>query len=55
MEHGVAVRSGTEFGARGEGFIRLTFAGEPKEFEIGLDRLARAMRAVSEGGVAAAE
>ena len=46
LKHGVAVRSGTEFGARGEGFIRLTFAGEPAQFRPGLDRLAKAMQAL---------
>ena len=46
MRHGVAVRSGTEFGARGEGFIRLTFSGTPAEFEPGLERLGKAMRAL---------
>jgi aspartate aminotransferase len=46
LKHGVAVRSGTEFGARGEGFIRLTFAGEPAQFKPGLERLAEAMRAL---------
>jgi aspartate aminotransferase len=46
LKHGVAVRSGTEFGARGEGFIRLTFAGEPAQFQPGLERLAKAMRAL---------
>lgn len=46
LRHGVAVRSGTEFGQRGEGFIRLTFAGPPARFEPGLERLARAMRSV---------
>lgn len=46
LKHGVAVRSGTEFGARGEGFIRLTFAGEPAQFKPGLERLAQAMRAL---------
>jgi aspartate aminotransferase len=46
MQHGVAVRSGTEFGARGEGYIRLTFAGKPAEFEPGLERLGKAMRAL---------
>lgn len=47
LEHGVAVRSGTEFGPKGgEGFIRLTFAGEPKEFKPGLERLDKAMRAL---------
>jgi aspartate aminotransferase len=46
LKHGVAVRSGTEFGARGEGFIRLTFAGELSQFQPGLERLAKAMRAL---------
>ncbi len=46
LKHGVAVRSGTEFGARGEGYIRLTFAGEPAQFKPGLERLAQAMRAL---------
>src|SRR5579864_2588119 len=47
LQHGVAVRSGTEFGPKGgEGFIRLTFAGEPKEFKPGLERLDKAMRAL---------
>jgi len=46
LRHGVAVRSGTEFGARGEGYIRLTFAGEPAQFQPGLERLAKAMRAL---------
>jgi len=46
LRHGVAVRSGTEFGPRGEGFIRLTFAGEPSQFEPGLQRLEKAMRSL---------
>jgi aspartate aminotransferase len=46
LKNGVAVRSGTEFGTRGEGFIRLTFAGEPAQFGPGLERLAKAMRAL---------
>jgi aspartate aminotransferase len=46
LKHGVAVRSGTEFGARGEGYLRLTFCGEPSEFEPALQRLAAAMHAV---------
>ena len=46
LKHGVAVRSGTEFGARGEGYIRLTFAGEPAQFRPGLERLEKAMRAL---------
>ena len=46
MQHGVAVRSGTEYGRRGEGFIRLCFAGEIAQFKPGLDRLALVMRAL---------
>lgn len=46
LKHGVAVRSGTEFGPGGEGYIRLTFAGAPAHFERGLERLNRAMRAL---------
>jgi aspartate/methionine/tyrosine aminotransferase len=43
MQHGVAVRSGTEYGRRGEGFIRLCFAGEIAQFKPGLERLAQVM------------
>jgi aspartate/methionine/tyrosine aminotransferase len=46
LRHGVAVRSGTEFGPRGEGFIRLTFAGEASKFEPGLRRMEAAMRSL---------
>ena len=46
MKHGVAVRSGTEYGKRGEGFIRLCFAGEIAKFKPGLERLAVAMQAL---------
>ena len=46
LAHGVAVRSGTEFGPRGEGYIRLTFAGEVGTFKPGLERLDQAMRAL---------
>ena len=44
LQHGVAVRSGTEFGPRGEGYIRLTFAGETTRFQPGLERMDKAMR-----------
>jgi len=46
MRHGVAVRSGTEYGPRGEGFIRLCFAGEIAQFKPGLERLAEVMRSL---------
>jgi len=52
LRHGVAVRSGTEFGARGEGFIRLTFAGAITSFEPGLGRLNIAMRALHNSAAA---
>lgn len=42
LEHGVAVRSGTEFGERGEGYVRLSFAGEPDSYAEGVARLADA-------------
>lgn len=44
--HGVAVRSGTEYGRRGEGFIRLCFAGEIAQFKPGLERLAEVMHSL---------
>ena len=46
FRHGVEVRSGTEFGQQGEGYIRLTFAGAPAEFRPGLERMAEAMQAL---------
>jgi aspartate/methionine/tyrosine aminotransferase len=45
-QQGVAVRSGTEYGPRGEGFIRLSFAGEIAQFKPGLERLAEAMHSL---------
>ena len=42
MEHGVAVRSGTEFGSAGEGYVRLTFAASDEDIVEGIDRLGRA-------------
>jgi aspartate aminotransferase len=44
--HGVTVRSGTEFGPRGEGYVRLTFAGDAASFRPALARLETAMRAL---------
>jgi len=44
LKHGVAVRNGPEFGPNGEGYIRLTFAGKPEHFKLGLERLENAMR-----------
>ena len=46
LHHGVGVRSGTEFGPAGEGYIRLTFAGSVAKFEPGLERLHTAMKAL---------
>ncbi len=53
LHHGVAVRSGTEFGPRGEGFIRLTFAGSVASFKPGLERLHTAMKALDNQTTAA--
>jgi aspartate/methionine/tyrosine aminotransferase len=40
---GVLVRSGTEFGANGEGQIRLAFTTSVEELEEGMDRLKKAL------------
>jgi aspartate aminotransferase len=42
QQHGVAVRSGTEFGSEGEGFVRLTFAASDDDILEGVNRMARA-------------
>lgn len=42
LEHGVAVRSGSEFGTAGEGYVRLTFAAADEEVREGILRLGRA-------------
>lgn len=42
LERGVAVRSGTEFGPAGEGYVRLTFAAADEEIREGIERLGRA-------------
>ena len=39
----VAVRSGTEFGSGGEGWIRLSYSGPLKDVNEGIDRLALAL------------
>ncbi len=44
--HGVTVRSGTECGPRGEGYIRLTFAGDADSFKPPMERLATTMHAL---------
>lgn len=41
-EHGVAVRSGTEFGSAGEGHVRLTFAASDEEILEGIERMGKA-------------
>ncbi|MEU9347720.1 aminotransferase class I/II-fold pyridoxal phosphate-dependent enzyme [Streptomyces sp. NPDC048278] len=38
--HGVAVRPGSEFGARGEGHLRLSYAASPQSITEGVRRLA---------------
>ena len=39
MEGGVALLSGTSFGAAGEGYIRLSFANSQENLQIALDRI----------------
>jgi aspartate aminotransferase len=42
-EKGVLVRSGTEFGERGQGHVRLSFTITSEELEEGMDRFKRAL------------
>ncbi|MEW1720568.1 aminotransferase class I/II-fold pyridoxal phosphate-dependent enzyme [Streptomyces sp. NPDC093109] len=44
--HGVAVRPGSEFGARGEGHLRLSYAAGPESITEGVRRLARGLAAL---------
>jgi aspartate aminotransferase len=43
LRHGVGVRSGSEFGPRGEGHVRLTFASHPSLYAEGLRRIGAAV------------
>ena len=43
-EYGVAVVSGTAFGDRGEGYVRLTYAVPDEDIEEGLQRIEAAVR-----------
>ena len=42
-EHGVAVRPGSEYGAGGEGHIRLSYAVSREDIVVGVERLAKAL------------
>lgn len=44
--HGVAVRPGSEFGARGEGHLRLSYAASEESITEGVRRLARGLSAL---------
>ncbi|WP_405508824.1 pyridoxal phosphate-dependent aminotransferase [Streptomyces purpurascens] len=44
--HGVAVRPGSEFGARGEGHLRLSYAASPQSITEGVRRLAAGLSAL---------
>ncbi|MGV9851484.1 pyridoxal phosphate-dependent aminotransferase [Streptomyces sp. NPDC003442] len=44
--HGVAVRPGSEFGARGEGHLRLSYAAGPQSIIEGVRRLAHGLAAL---------
>ncbi|MFJ2443548.1 MULTISPECIES: pyridoxal phosphate-dependent aminotransferase [unclassified Streptomyces] len=46
-EHGVAVRPGSEFGAAGEGHLRLSYAAAPKDIVEGVRRLGRGLAALT--------
>ncbi|WP_257231538.1 hypothetical protein [Streptomyces sp. Rer75] len=41
-----AVRPGSEFGARGEGHLRLSYAASPESITEGVRRLARGLSAL---------
>ncbi|MGX1566666.1 pyridoxal phosphate-dependent aminotransferase [Streptomyces sp. NPDC055506] len=45
-QHGVAVRPGSEFGARGEGHLRLSYAASPQSITEGVRRLAAGLSAL---------
>lgn len=45
-EHGVAVRPGSEFGAAGEGHLRLSYAASPEAISEGVRRLAKGLAEV---------
>lgn len=40
LQAGVALRPGEEFGAGGEGYVRLAFCGDLDELQLGLERIA---------------
>lgn len=42
LQQGVGVRSGSEFGPRGEGYVRLTLANNPTTYAEGIKRLGNA-------------
>jgi aspartate/methionine/tyrosine aminotransferase len=46
-EHGVAVRPGGEFGAHGEGYVRLSYAASDEAIVEGVARLARGLSTLS--------
>jgi aspartate/methionine/tyrosine aminotransferase len=55
-EYGVAVLPGTDFGPRGAGHLRLSFAGAPADLDLGLERIREcvsdlAVASPSDGGV----
>ena len=49
-EGGVAVLPGTDFGANGEGKIRLSYVGEMETLEEGVRRIAAALGKIAEEG-----
>ncbi len=53
-QRGVAVRSGTEFGPGGEGYVRLSFAASREAIREGVQRLAAGLAEAQAGKTAAA-
>ena len=47
LEGGVAIRSGSEYGRAGEGYLRITFAADLPDIEEGIRRIAHVFSALS--------
>jgi aspartate aminotransferase len=47
LEEGVAIRSGSEYGRAGEGYLRITFAANPPDIEEGIRRISHVFSTLS--------
>jgi aspartate/methionine/tyrosine aminotransferase len=46
LEGGIAIRSGSEYGHTGEGYLRITFAADPPDIEEGIRRISHVFSAL---------